>query len=73
MFDGAELGKSIAAHRNDLHAAIAEYESAMFVRSAAAAVEAEKTCALCFLDDHAPQALIAFMNGSGSPPARAGS
>ena len=44
MYDGAELGKAIAAHRGDLEAALAEYEEAMFARSAKAAVEAAKTC-----------------------------
>lgn len=42
MLDGAELGKAIAAHPNDLERALTEYEEAMFVRSAAAAPEAAK-------------------------------
>jgi 2-polyprenyl-6-methoxyphenol hydroxylase-like FAD-dependent oxidoreductase len=73
MYDGAELARAIAAHREDVQAAIAEYEEAMFIRSAHAAVEAEKTHALCFQDEQAPQALIAFMSGSGSRAAPAGS
>lgn len=63
MLDGAELGKAIAAHRDDPDAALAEYESAMFVRSAKAAVEAAKTHALCYDDPSAPQGLIAFLSG----------
>ncbi|MGW7087136.1 FAD-dependent oxidoreductase [Streptomyces sp. NPDC054871] len=37
MYDGAELGKAIAAHPDDIETALAEYEQAMFPRSAAAA------------------------------------
>ena len=33
MFDGAELGKAIAAHPGDIEAALAAYEAAMFPRS----------------------------------------
>lgn len=75
MYDGAELGKAIAAHRGDLEAALAEYEEAMFVRSADAAVEAVKTHALCFADDNAPYGLIDFLTGgsvsTSAAPARA--
>ncbi|GAA1911323.1 NAD(P)/FAD-dependent oxidoreductase [Streptomyces durmitorensis] len=34
MLDGAELGKSLAAHPDDIEAALTEYEQAMFPRSA---------------------------------------
>jgi 2-polyprenyl-6-methoxyphenol hydroxylase-like FAD-dependent oxidoreductase len=39
LVDGAELGTAIAAHPEDLEAALVEYERAMFPRSAAAASE----------------------------------
>jgi 2-polyprenyl-6-methoxyphenol hydroxylase-like FAD-dependent oxidoreductase len=64
MYDGAELGKAIAAHRDDFEAALSEYEEAMFVRSAKAAVEAAETFALCFADKNAPHGLIDFLTAS---------
>lgn len=67
MYDGAELGKAIATHRGDLETAIAEYEEAMFVRSAKAAVEAAETFRLCFNDDNAPHGLIDFFTGGAAP------
>ncbi|MFI0258816.1 FAD-dependent oxidoreductase [Streptomyces sp. NPDC017056] len=39
MQDGAELGKAIAAHPDDIETALTTYEQAMFPRSAAAATE----------------------------------
>ncbi|MGW0574998.1 FAD-dependent oxidoreductase [Streptomyces sp. NPDC002920] len=41
MLDGAELGEAVAAHPDDIEAALTAYEQAMFVRSAAAAAESE--------------------------------
>ncbi|PSJ26177.1 FAD-dependent oxidoreductase [Streptosporangium nondiastaticum] len=38
MLDGAELGKALAAHPDDIEAALTAYEQAMFPRSAEAAV-----------------------------------
>lgn len=34
MLDGAELGKTLAAHPDDIETAFTEYERAMFARSA---------------------------------------
>lgn len=66
MFDGAELGRALAAHRNDLEAALDEFEEAMFARSATAGVEALQTFKLCFDDANAPHGLLGLLSG-GSP------
>ncbi|MDC3958908.1 FAD-dependent oxidoreductase [Polyangium jinanense] len=71
MYDGAELGKAIAAHRGDLEAALVEYEETMFVRSAKAAAEAARTFELCFDDDNAPHGLIDFLTGGSAPTSSA--
>lgn len=65
MLDGAELGLAIAAGSGD--AAIVAYETAMFERSAAAAVEAAETHALCFHDPRAPQGMVDFLTGGMMP------
>jgi 2-polyprenyl-6-methoxyphenol hydroxylase-like FAD-dependent oxidoreductase len=63
MYDGAELGQAIAAHRDDLEAALAGYEESMFVRSANAAAESARLNELLF-DDNAPHGLIDFFAGA---------
>ena len=60
MFDGAELGKAIAAHPDDIEAALTAYEEAMFPRSAAEAADAHEILDLC-LGDRAPFGLIEFL------------
>jgi len=62
MFDGAELGKAIAAHPGDVEAALAVHEAAMFPRSATAAQGASEVLALC-LGKRAPFALVDFFTG----------
>ncbi|MFG1994188.1 FAD-dependent oxidoreductase [Actinoplanes sp. NPDC048988] len=42
MFDGAELAKAIAAHPDDLEAALTDYETALFPRAEAEAIEAAR-------------------------------
>jgi 2-polyprenyl-6-methoxyphenol hydroxylase-like FAD-dependent oxidoreductase len=68
MFDGAELGQAIAAHPDDVEAALTAYEEALFPRSEAAAVDAHMILGLC-LDDRAPFGLIDFFTGARSSPA----
>lgn len=63
LYDGARLGEALANHRSDFEAALAEYEEAMFLGSAKAAVEAAGTHALCFHDENAPYGLIDFLTG----------
>ena len=61
MLDGAELGTAIAAHPDNLEAALTEYEQAMFPRAAAVAGD-EDTYDL-MLGDDAPHSWVAMMNG----------
>jgi 2-polyprenyl-6-methoxyphenol hydroxylase-like FAD-dependent oxidoreductase len=63
MFDGAELGKAIAANPDDIEAALTAYETAMFPRSETAAADAHLILKLC-LDDRAPFGLIDFFTGA---------
>jgi 2-polyprenyl-6-methoxyphenol hydroxylase-like FAD-dependent oxidoreductase len=59
MLDGAELGQAIAAHPDDVEAALTEYEQALFPRAAEAGDE--DTYDL-MLGDDAPHSWIAMMN-----------
>ena len=63
MFDGAELGKAIAAHPDDIEAALTAYEEALFPRSESAAADAHRILEL-FLDDRAPFGLVDFFTGA---------
>jgi 2-polyprenyl-6-methoxyphenol hydroxylase-like FAD-dependent oxidoreductase len=59
MYDGAELAMAIAAHPGDIEAALLAYETALFPRSAAEAVEANRVIEMCF-GENAPQSLVDF-------------
>jgi hypothetical protein len=63
MYDGAELGKALAAHPDDTEAALGAYERAMFPRGAEAAADGTQLNAELFGDD-APHGLIASFTGS---------
>jgi len=63
MFDGAELGRAIAAHPDDTEAALTAYEEALFPRSESFAVEAHLILELC-LGDRAPFGLIDLITGA---------
>ncbi|MFE6823668.1 FAD-dependent oxidoreductase [Streptomyces sp. NPDC057690] len=58
MYDGAELGRALAAHPDDVEAALTAYERAMFPRSAEAAADGTRLHELMF-GDLAPDGLIA--------------
>jgi len=57
MYDGAELGKAIAAHPGDMEAALIAYEQDMFPRSASAAAEADRNIKL-FFNENSPQSVV---------------
>ncbi|MFJ6853084.1 FAD-dependent oxidoreductase [Streptomyces sp. NPDC091271] len=62
MLDGAELGKAVAAHPDDVEAALTAYEQAMFPRSAEAATDGDHLHELLFGDD-TPHSLISMFAG----------
>ena len=68
MLDGAELGLAIAAHPDDIEAALTIYEEAMFARSETEAADAHEIIELC-LGDHAPFGLIDFLTSAHSQTA----
>jgi 2-polyprenyl-6-methoxyphenol hydroxylase-like FAD-dependent oxidoreductase len=57
MYDGAELGKAIAANPGDVEAALITYEKDLFPRSASAAGEADRNLKL-FFGDNSPQSVV---------------
>jgi 2-polyprenyl-6-methoxyphenol hydroxylase-like FAD-dependent oxidoreductase len=63
MFDGAELGTAIAAHHDDVEAALTAYERALFARSGSVAIEAQETLDL-LLGDRTPHGLIELFTGA---------
>ena len=62
MFDGAQLAEAIAAHPDDVEAALTAYEQALFPRAAADATEAARDFDLCF-GENAPRSLIDLLTG----------
>ena len=67
MYDGAELGRALAAHPDDAEAALGEYEQALFPRSADAAADAAVIFDACY-GGGAPQSLIDFFAGHAQAP-----
>ena len=57
MYDGAELGKAIAAHPSNIEAALIAYEQDLFPRSASAAAEADRNIKL-FFNENSPQSVV---------------
>jgi 2-polyprenyl-6-methoxyphenol hydroxylase-like FAD-dependent oxidoreductase len=62
MYDGAELGKAIAAHLDDVEAGLAEYEEALFPRSAQFAAESHRNHQLLF-SENTPNSLLKLLTG----------
>jgi 2-polyprenyl-6-methoxyphenol hydroxylase-like FAD-dependent oxidoreductase len=60
MLDGAELAEALLANPDDVEAALASYEAALFPRSEAAAAEAQRNLMLSFQPD-APQGMLDLM------------
>ncbi|WP_405854681.1 FAD-dependent monooxygenase [Streptomyces sp. NBC_01515] len=65
MYDGAELGKALAAHPDDPEAALTAYEQPLFPRSAAAAIDGADLNEVLF-GDNAPQSLLDMFTGGES-------
>jgi 2-polyprenyl-6-methoxyphenol hydroxylase-like FAD-dependent oxidoreductase len=63
MLDGAELGRAIAEHPDDIETVLARYEERMFARSAVEAVEARVILELC-LGERAPYSLVEFFQAT---------
>lgn len=59
MLDGAELGKLLAAHPDDVEAALHAYEAALFPRSASEAHGADEVT-MALLGEDAPRSLLNF-------------
>jgi 2-polyprenyl-6-methoxyphenol hydroxylase-like FAD-dependent oxidoreductase len=66
MYDGSELGLAIAAHPDDVEAALAGYEEPMFARAAAEAPEAPRMFDIMF-GASAPYSLVDFFISGGAP------
>jgi hypothetical protein len=63
MLDGAELGLALAAHRDDVEVALADYEQALFPRGAAGAAEGTGLYEIMFGED-APHSMIRLFTGA---------
>ncbi|GCE16778.1 hypothetical protein KDK_05780 [Dictyobacter kobayashii] len=57
MLDAAELAEALLTHQNDVEAALAAYEAALFPRSEAAAAESATNLVDSF-SPGAPQAMV---------------
>jgi 2-polyprenyl-6-methoxyphenol hydroxylase-like FAD-dependent oxidoreductase len=62
MFDGAELAKAVAAHPDDVEAALTAYEKELFPRSEPVYTEAHEMLDL-LLGDRAPFGLVDLFGG----------
>jgi hypothetical protein len=65
MLEGAELGKALATHPDDIEAALTEYEQAMFPRSAEVATFEGAEVHGIDSDDNTAHGLINMITGKG--------
>ena len=63
MYDGAELGRAVAANPGDVQAALIAYEKDLFPRSTAVAAETDRNLKL-FFAGNAPQSLVDFFTNN---------
>jgi 2-polyprenyl-6-methoxyphenol hydroxylase-like FAD-dependent oxidoreductase len=63
MYDGAELGRAIAANPGDVEAALTAYEKDLFPRSTSVAAETDRNLKL-FFAENAPQSLVDFFTNN---------
>jgi 2-polyprenyl-6-methoxyphenol hydroxylase-like FAD-dependent oxidoreductase len=68
LLDGAELALALVAHKDDIEAALLEYETAMFPRAATSAAGSAQGLDMCFAPD-SPRAMVEFFAGAGVPVA----
>jgi 2-polyprenyl-6-methoxyphenol hydroxylase-like FAD-dependent oxidoreductase len=68
MLDGAELGKALAAHPDDIEAALTEYEQAMFPRSTEVATFGGAEVHRIDSDNNTPHGLIAAFTQDEQTP-----
>ncbi|RMI45609.1 hypothetical protein EBN88_03165 [Streptomyces triticirhizae] len=66
MLDGAELGRALAAHPDDVEAALAAHERDLFAHGAEAAAEGADVFRLVARDDDAPAGLLAMFTGAAA-------
>ncbi len=62
MYDGAELGQALGAHRDDIEAALREYEGALFPRSTAVAAKTARNHTR-FFGENAPRSVVELFAG----------
>jgi len=66
MLDATELALVIVEHDDDIDTALTQYETAMFLRSKAAAKKSAQGLEMCFAVD-APKGLVQFFESMGIP------
>ena len=66
LLDGAELGRALAARPGDVERALAEYERALFARSAESAAQSAQSLATMFGEDAVERLLEVFSAHAGA-------